>query len=386
MSRVKITEYKAKKLILGDAYQGIALGASKQTLPRAGKFVVKVDQGIKQRFKKGLVKVNVATTSVSAATASWKKKGFTQFLAEPYFPHEKDEEQYLSLERTREGIQLLHNQSGGVDIESHGEQVKIYTIRSSADCSSVAKATNLPLAFLQNLVVVFDSCFFAFLEINPLVVRGSEVHLLDAAVLVDGAAASLVSGLWTEEDIVETKDTHSSEREVKELQKTTPASLKLTVLHPEGSLFFLLSGGGGSIVIADQAELRGVGHLIGNYGEYSGGPTREETHLYTRTVLELLLASPAKKKALIIAGGVANFTDIKATFAGVVDALTERASELRKASVRVYVRRGGPNEEVGLSYMETFLKKEHLFGSLHGSDAPITIAVDEAIDYVTSKK
>lgn len=386
MSRVKITEYKAKKLILGDAYQGIALGSSKYVLPKKGKVVVKVDQGIKQRFKRGLVKVGIPVSSVAATTASWKKKGFTQFLVEPYFSHEESEEQYLSLERTRDGIRVLHTRSGGIDIEAHGDRVKTYMIGSTADCSSVAKATGLPLTFLEHLVTLFDSYFFAFLEINPLVVRGNEVHLLDAAVLVDSAALSLVGGSWTEEDIVETKDTHESERAVKELQKTTPASLKLTVLHPEGSLFFLLSGGGGSIVIADQAELRGVGHLIGNYGEYSGGPTREETHLYTRTVLELLLASPQKKKALIIAGGVANFTDIKATFAGVVDALTERASELRKGNVRVYVRRGGPNEETGLSYMETFLKKEHLFGSLHGSDAPITVAVDEAIDYVTSSK
>ncbi len=163
------------------------------------------------------------------------------------------------------------------------------------------------------------------------------------------------------------------------LDKTTPASLKLNVLNPNGSLFFLLSAGGGSIVIADQAALLGAGREIGNYGEYSGGPTREETYLYAREVLSLLLESKAKQKALVIAGPIANFTDVKQTFLGIIDALTERARTLRTGGVRVFVRRGGPNEEAGLSLMREFLSQEKLLGSVHGSEAPITIAVEEAI-------
>ena len=156
-------------------------------------------------------------------------------------------------------------------------------------------------------------------------------------------------------------------------------------MNPNGSLFLLLSGGGGSIVIADEAELRGVGKEIGNYGEYSGGPTREETYLYAKEVIELLLKSKAKKKALILAGGVANFTDVKQTFMGIIDTFTETAERLRKAGVKVFVRRGGPNEQEGLALMKTFLKKEKLLGSVYGSDTVITKAVDEAIKF-TSKQ
>ena len=47
--------------------------------------------------------------------------------------------------------------------------------------------------------------------------------------------------------------------------------------------------------------------------------------------------------------------------------------------MRVFVRRGGPNEKDGLALMEAFLKKEDLFGSIHGSNAVITTAVNEAI-------
>ncbi len=156
------------------------------------------------------------------------------------------------------------------------------------------------------------------------------------------AAQFFVKGAWTGEDLPPARAKHPAESRVNELQKTTPASLKLTVLNPDGSLFFLLSGGGGSIVIEDQAALAGLGSSIGNYGEYSGGPTREETYLYAREVIGLLLASTAPRRALIIAGGVANFTDVAKTFAGIIDALGERAQELREAGVKVFVRRGGP--------------------------------------------
>lgn len=135
-------------------------------------------------------------------------------------------------------------------------------------------------------------------------------------------------------------------------------------------------------MIADEAQLEGVGSLMGNYGEYSGGPTREETYLYAKEIIALLLASKALKKALVIAGGVANFTDVKKTFAGIIDALTEKADVLRKANVQVFVRRGGPNEAAGLALMKDFLEKEQLLGSISGSDAVITKAIDDAIRYI----
>lgn len=384
MSRVKITEYRAKRLILGDSYQGISINDGNTRLPKGGRFVAKVDQGVKKRFKQGLVVVDVPSASIPKAMAGWKKRGFTNFLAEPYLPHKESEEQYLALERVRGGLRLLYARSGGIDIEAHPEHIEEFLIRSREDTPGIAKKTGLPTAFLENLVATFEDNFFAFLEINPFVVRDGVVHPLDAAVLVDSAGIFFVKGAWSEEDIVESKAKHETEEAVQVLQKTTPASLKLTVLHPEGSLFFLLSGGGGSIVIADEAELRGAGKLIGNYGEYSGGPTREETHLYTREVLKLLLASSAKKKALIVAGGIANFTDIKATFAGIIDALSENSAKLRKAGVKVFVRRGGPNEISGLAHLEGYLKEEGLLGAIYGSRAVITDAVDDAIDFVRS--
>lgn len=381
MARVKITEYRAKKIILGDTYEGIPIpGNGKVRLSEKTRYVVKVDQGVKKRFKQGLVALDKRSSEIPKAILSWKNKGFIRFLAEPYLPHEGNEEKYLSLERVRDGIRILYASEGGIDIEEHPEKVLRFLYASPEDSKKIASSTGLKSEFLDSLVQSFEKNFFAFLEINPLVVREGETYLLDAAALVDSAAAHLNPG-WSEDDIVEASVKHPAEDTVKNLQKTTPASLKLNVIDPAGSIFFLLSGGGGSIVIADVAALKGAAGSIGNYGEYSGGPTREETYLYAREIIGLMLGSRARKKALVIAGGVANFTDIKRTFAGIIDALSEKAVPLQKGGVKVFVRRGGPHEAEGLALMRGFLEKEKLLGSVYGSDAPITKAIEEALAY-----
>jgi succinyl-CoA synthetase beta subunit len=382
MARVKISEYRAKQILLGEAYKGISVRSdSKTKLPKGGRWVAKVDQGVKKRFKQGLVVVDVSPAEATKKISGWEKKGFSQFLIEPLVPHEASEEQYLSLERVREGIRILHAGDGGVDIEAHPEKVKTYIVASEQDVEKIAKAAKIPASFFRHLIDSFNRDFFAFLEINPLVVQGGDVFLLDAACLVD-SAGEFFTDAWSEKDIVQTKTAHEAEARVEELQRTTPASLKLSVVNKNGALFFLLSGGGGSIVIADEAQLEGAGDKIGNYGEYSGGPSREETYLYAKEIIALMLKSDAKRKALVIAGGVANFTDVQKTFAGIIDALSEFAPKLRAQRIKVFVRRGGPNEKAGLELMRGFLERERLFGSVQGSDAVITSAVEGAIKYV----
>lgn len=382
MARVKITEYRAKKIILGESYKGISVRADEKImLPTKGTWVAKVDEGVKKRMKQGLLVVGVDAAKARRAFAAWKKKGFTQFLLEPLVPHKSEDEQYLSLERVREGIRILHAREGGIDIEEHPEKVRMHLIREREDVATVARETNMPLDFLQKLVHAFNERFFAFLELNPLVVKSGSAMPLDAAALVD-SAGEFFTDAWSGDDVVQTRYVHVEEKRVATLDATTPASLKLNVLNKNGALFFLLSGGGGSIVIVDDVQLAGAGGLIGNYGEYSGGPTREETYLYAKEVIALILASKAPKKALVIAGGVANFTDIKKTFAGIVDALAEVAQRLRAEKVKVFVRRGGPNEAAGLAHMEAYLKQEKLLGAVYGSDVMITKAVSEALHSV----
>lgn len=384
MSRVKLSEYAAKKIFLGEHYRGLQLRSGESWQIPEGRWVAKVDQGVKKRFKQGLVTIDKSEAETIAAMHEWEQRGFSQFILEPLLPHEPSEEQYLSLERVREGIRILHTAEGGVDIETHPEVVGMYLVRGKDDIAEIAAATKLPVDFLSYVIEMFDKAFLAFIEINPLVVQGGVAHLLDAAALVDSAGEFFTES-WKGDDVVKGAAKHEAEAKIDALAATTPASLKLSVINPNGALFFLLSGGGGSIVIADEAQLEGVGDMLGNYGEYSGGPTREETYLYAKEIVNLLLASKAARKALVIAGGVANFTDVKKTFAGIIDALSESAEALRAAGVKVFVRRGGPNEAAGLAPMEAFLKKESLLGSISGSDAVITQAIDDAIAFVRPK-
>jgi succinyl-CoA synthetase beta subunit len=383
MARVKLSEYTAKKILLGERYSGVQLRSGAISIP-AGRWVAKVDQGIKKRFKQGLVVVDKGEADIRAAIASWEAKGFSQFILDPYFEHDAQNDRYISFERVREGVRVLYARDGGVDIEAHPEAVQTFLIRTANDVAQIAETTGVPAPFLERVFVAFDKEFFAFLEINPLVVQDGTAELLDAAALVDSAGEFFVRDSWKGDDVITARSKHPAEDAVEALAATTPASLKLSVINPNGALFFLLSGGGGSIVIADEVQVQGLGGALANYGEYSGGPTREETFLYARQIAALMLGSTAPKKALVIAGGVANFTDVKKTFLGIIDALTEVAPRMREQGIKVFVRRGGPNEAAGLSLMYDFLERESLLGAVYGSNEVITRAVEEAIHYIHS--
>lgn len=51
---------------------------------------------------------------------------------------------------------------------------------------------------------------------------------------------------------------------------------------------------------------------------------------------------------LIVGGGIANFTNVAATFKGIVRALQEFQTKLIEGKVSIYVRRAGPNYQEGL--------------------------------------
>ncbi len=384
MARERISEYKAKRILLGESYTGVAVRGSGDpyfATPREGLFVVKVDQGVKKRFLQGLLKVQVSQTEAQDAIRTWEAQGYTKFLLEPLVPHEATDERYISFERVREGIRVLWSEKGGVAIESAQESVTSFLITDNASYAPLV-ALGVPESFIAKVVACIREDYVSFIEINPLLITKEGIILLDAAVLVDGAG-SFFAQSWNEHDLIHPRNKFAEERTVVDLQRSTAASLKFTVMNPDGALFFLLSGGGGSIVALDAVHACGQGAQIGNFGEYSGGPTREETYLYSKAVLACMLRSKAPKKALVIAGGVANFTDVEKTFLGVIDALTEVTEAMRAQQIKVFVRRGGPNESAGLSLMRAFLLKEGLLGSVYGSETPITQAVVEATEYST---
>lgn len=390
MARKKLSEYSAKKLLyefLGFSYRGISYDVDSDTIKKIDDFtvaskeyVLKVDEGVKKRFKQGLIKLGVDTKGIIEGIKEFQKKGFSHFIIEEYVVHASEEERYLAFERTEKGTLCYYSEKGGVDIESNQESVTKQLLSSFEVEQEIAKKLAINEEVFSKFVEAFDIFYFSFLEINPLLVNDSSMSFLDVASEVDSTADFFVEG-WDSQDFREHtafKKT-DEEKEVEELAKKSQAAFALNVLNPDGQFFMLLSGGGASIVLADELFNIGKGDLLANYGEYSGNPNEDETYIYTKNVLSLLLKSKAKEKALIIAGGVANFTDVRITFKGIIRALSEVSEDLKKQGVRVFVRRGGPHQKEGLLMMEKFLQAEKIAGEVHGPEIVLTEIITKAI-------
>jgi succinyl-CoA synthetase beta subunit len=386
MARIQLSEYTAKRLLLGGDYPGRALKAgdhnARKELDAKNKYVLKVDQGVKKRHKQGLVAVGITPSSIETYLQRYAARGYQQFLLEPFMEHEADSERYLSVERVRGGLYVLYGKDGGVEVERAGDSVqRVLYAGKPAQLKPVVTAFGVTTTWLEQLLVRFDELHMSFLEINPLVVLDGKPLLLDCAAEVDSAAAYFTDE-WSLDDNVASWTLSPAERAVAELAANSASSFSLKVVHADGGLGMLLSGGGASVAIADEVCNLGQADKLLNYGEYSGNPTREETSLYTSQVLKLLLDSKARRKALVIAGGVANFTDIKQTFVGVIEALEAHAAQLKRQKVKVFVRRGGPNEQEGLAMMSAFLQKHSLYGCVDGSESALTSAAAAAVEYV----
>ena len=203
---------------------------------------------------------------------------------------------------------------------------------------------NVLVDFITRLYAVYVDCQFTYLEINPLVVipnsdaTSAEVHFLDLAAKLDQTAEFECGHKWAiargpaalglpvaKSDKVSIdagppmefpapfgRELSKEEAYIAELDAKTGASLKLTVLNPEGRIWTLVAGGGASVVYADAIASSGFADQLANYGEYSGAPTETQTYYYARTVLDLMLRAPihSEGKVLFIGGGIANFTNV----------------------------------------------------------------------------
>lgn len=384
MSRKKLSEFRAKTLIfnaLGQEYGGIVLDAQDEnwrsvinSLDENKHYVVKVDQAEKGRFKKGLVKLDRQRSDIASDAEELFSKGYQYLLVEEHRTHEASDEKYLTIERIREGNKVAFANVGGVDIESHSDQ-----IRSSLYSGESIEGLDMPADILGKIMQVFDDNYFAFLEINPFMIIDGQVQILDAAVEVDDEATFFEDG-WQFADIRRPKRSITEEElVVQDLSENSQASFSLECINKDGAVWLLLSGGGASVLVADEVHNLGYGKQLGNYGEYSGNPNTEETRLYTEQVLKLMLNSSAEHKVLIIAGGVANFTDVRQTFKGVIEALQIHADAIKQQNCAVYVRRGGPHEKEGLKLIKDYLDSAQIPNEVAGPDLMLSEIVTHAI-------
>lgn len=393
MARVRISELRAKTLLsqaLGSKNLVIGFDASLDSFDQLLKldsnqsYVVKVDEGIKRRMKLGLIALNKKPRELREAVTALQKKGYRRFIIEPFFSHDPTTEKYLALELVREGLHVWYSSFGGIDIEDKKNYIKEAIVASDQDINEFSELVHLDQIFVEKFNIIKEMMkkyHISFIEFNPLVIINGIYTFLDVAAEVDSAAEFFVKHEWSEQDFRSgiQKSKTEEEKEVESLASKSQAAFSLIALNPQGSIFMLLSGGGASIVLADEVYTRGYGNRLANYGEYSGNPNAEETYIYAKNVLQLMLRSHAQNKVLIIAGGVANFTDIRITFKGLIKALNEVKQQMKEQGAKVFVRRGGPYQSEGLEMMRGFLEKEGLLGEVVGPEIVLTDIITHAV-------
>ncbi len=162
------------------------------------------------------------------------------------------------------------------------------------------KKTKLNFAkFAIGFFKAYRELNFAYLEINPFVLQGNKIELLDMVAKLDDTAGFMMVDEWGNVEYPTSFGMEEKSPEVlaiEDADSKSGASLKLTILKPEASIWTMVAGGGASVVYADTiADLAGIDDLA-NYGEYSGGPTTSETKFYAETLIDLMTRTPDQRR------------------------------------------------------------------------------------------
>lgn len=421
MARRKIREYDAKRLLwenlsklsqLKLQFHSIQVTADTDFKKLAEqhpwlteeKLVVKPDMLFGRRGKNNLVLLNANLHQAEKfikellgkeVEISGVKGPITHFILESFVPH--NDEYYFSIMSTKEGSSVSFSIAGGVDVEENwGKMMHVEVpVDGSIDEMGIEKIIDGTLPperkaktaeFIKACYKVFKDLDFTLLEMNPFTFDADgNPAPLDMRAQLDDTASFKNMKKWNGISFPKPfgRKPYPEEKLVRDMDEKTGASLKLTILNPKGRIWTLVAGGGASVIYADTVVDLGFGKELGNYGEYSGNPNEEETYLYAKTVLDLATREPdGRGRALLIGGGIANFTDVAKTFKGIIRALKEYKEKLIKAKMRIYVRRGGPNYQTGLRLMRELGKELGVPIEVFGPETSMTRIVPMAIDYI----
>jgi ATP-citrate lyase beta-subunit len=324
----------------------------------------------------------------------------THFVVEPFTPHEQAEEYYISATVVGDEDVLYMSAEGGMEVEEGWEEKVTevsFKITDTEEQIAERIKANIPAdvadkdkaAFAEFAIGFFKAyreLNFAYLEINPFVMQGNKIELLDMVAKLDDTAGFMMTEAWGDVEYPTAFGMEEKSPEVlavEEADAKTGASLKLTLLKPDARIWTMVAGGGASVVYADTiADLAGIDDLA-NYGEYSGGPTTGETKFYAETLLDLLTRkkdAKGREKILIIGGAIANFTDVAKTFTGIIQAFEAYADKMKEVGVKIYVRRGGPNYEKGLKDIKEAADRLGLWIDVYGPETHVTDIVRMAVE------
>ncbi|THJ17437.1 MAG: ATP citrate lyase [Nitrospira sp. CG24B] len=354
---------------------------------KQSKLVAKAHEALGSRFKLGLVKVGLDLTGAVAATKEMigRQVGsitVSQVIVSEMIAHK--EEYYCAVKSTREGSEILVANCGGIEVESNWDRVKRLCLEvgqapSHEALEKLAKEAGFTgsLAkkmadFAGKMFSCFDNEDAQYLEVNPVVTRESDGELvaLDAVTLLDGDAKFRHPD-WNFQFAAEFGRSYSKdEMEVMTVDSKIKGSVKFIEI-PGGDTAMLPAGGGASVYYSDAVVARGG--KLANYAEYSGDPPDWAVEVLTEKVCSL----PGIKN-IIVGGAIANFTDVKKTFGGIINGFRKAKGDGKLKGVKIWVRRGGPREKEGLDAMRA-LKDEGFDINVFDRNTPLTDIVDKAL-------
>ncbi|MDN5940276.1 MAG: ATP citrate lyase [Nitrospira sp.] len=354
---------------------------------KKSKLVVKAHEALGSRFKLGLVKVGLDLKEAEAAAKEMigRQVGsitVSQVIVSEMIPHK--EEYYCAVKSTREGTDILVANCGGIEVESNWDRVKRLSVevgqqpteealeRLAKDAGFTGSTLKKMAEFAGKMFTCFDSEDAQYLEVNPVVLREHDHELiaLDAVTLLDGDAKFRHPD-WNFAFAAEFGRAYSKhEMEVMAVDSKIKGSVKFIEISG-GDTAMLPAGGGASVYYSDAVVARGG--KLANYAEYSGDPPDWAVEVLTDKVCSL----PGIKN-IIVGGAIANFTDVKKTFGGIINGFRKAKSEGKLKNVKIWVRRGGPREKEGLDAMRA-LKEEGFDINVYDRNTPLTDIVDKAL-------
>ncbi|MBM3422965.1 MAG: acetate--CoA ligase family protein [Chlorobi bacterium] len=355
---------------------------------RESKLVVKAHEAIGGRFKLGLVKLGLNLEEAVAASREMIGREIgtaviRQVIVAEMLDH--DEEYYVCINGNRDGAEVLLSNKGGIDIEDNWDSVRRLFIPIDEN-PSIERLTEFANEagfsgeiaervgkIVSRLVLCFDNEDAQSIEINPLVIRKSDMRFaaLDAVMNLDYDARFRHAD-WDFKPVSEIgRPFTEAEQQIMEIDGRIKGSVKFVEV-PGGEIALLTAGGGASVFYSDAVVARGG--TIANYAEYSGDPPDWAVEALTETICSL-----PNIKHIIVGGAIANFTDVKATFSGIINGLRESKSKGLLENVKIWVRRGGPNENQGLAAIRK-LYDEGFDIHVYDRSMPMTDIVDLALN------
>jgi len=327
---------------------------------RECKMVVKAHEAIGSRFKLGLVKVDLDIDQAIETAKEFlgvEVQGLiiSQVIIAEMLAHE--DEYYLAVKSDREGAEVLMAKFGGIEVEENwgkisrthvevgekptDEQLEACAREAGFDGELVEKMRK----FASRLYECYDNEDGQYMEINPLIISPIDGKLcaLDAVIMLDGDARFRHPD-WNFSFAPEFGRAYTEdEKQIMEIDSRVKGSVKLIEI-PGGEVAMLPAGGGASVFYSDAVVA--LDGTLANYSEYSGDPPAWAVEALTDKVCSL----PGIKH-IIVGGAIANFTDVKATFAGIIAGFRKAKQEGKLDGIKIWVRRGGPNEAIGLESM-----------------------------------